>query len=89
MRLAIIDDEVTVCRRLATFLETEGFEVETFRAASPFWARMQQHAFDVAFIDLNLPDTNGMQILSRLRADYEDSEAIIITGHSSYSLPSD
>ena len=43
---------------------------------------MQQHAFDIVFIDLNLPGMNGMEILSRLRADYEDLEAIIITGNS-------
>ena len=82
MRLAIIDDEDTVCRRLSTLLDKEGFDVETFPSAAPFWDRMQQHAFDIVFIDLNLPGMNGMQILSRLRADHEDSEAIIITGHS-------
>jgi len=82
MRLAVIDDEVTVCRRLSTLLQKEGFEVETFPSAPPFWNRMQQHAFDIVFIDLNLPGMNGMEILSRLRADYEDLEAIIITGNS-------
>jgi DNA-binding response OmpR family regulator len=36
MRVAIIDDEVTVCKLLQKALSKEGYEVESFLAGNPF-----------------------------------------------------
>ncbi len=82
-RAAIVDDEVTVCRRLKEVLDSEGYDTETFLAGRLFWGRMERHAFDIVFLDLHLPDMNGMEILSRLRAKYDETEVIVITGHGS------
>ncbi|WP_211239161.1 response regulator [Desulfatibacillum aliphaticivorans] len=80
VRIAIVDDEATVCKRLTSVLEVEGFETEAFQTAKPFLDRMGRRAFDVVFLDLSLPDMNGMQVLSQLKAGCEDVEIIIITG---------
>jgi DNA-binding NtrC family response regulator len=64
-------------------LAKEGFEVETFLAGQPFLARMRHNPFQLAFIDLNLPDFDGMEILRLLKQNDEETEAIIITGHAS------
>lgn len=39
MRLAIIDDELTVCRELSRTLTAEGFEVESFQSGQRFLGR--------------------------------------------------
>jgi len=83
MRLAIIDDEATVCRRLKSALTKEGFEVETFQRGEAFLKRVNQTFFQLAFIDLKLPDMDGMEILSRIKRSHEDSEVIVITGYGS------
>ncbi|MFH2099874.1 MAG: sigma-54 dependent transcriptional regulator, partial [Pseudomonadota bacterium] len=83
MRLAIIDDEATVRQQLSRTLTGEGFEVESFATGREFLARMARFPFQMAFIDLKLPDMSGLEILSILVTGHEDVESIIITGHGS------
>ena len=80
IRLAIIDDEMTVCRELSKLFSKEDYEVESFQTGKSFLDRMAQYPFHVVFIDIRLPDMDGFEILSRIKSGYEDCEAIIITG---------
>lgn len=83
LRIAVIDDEITVCRRLKQALEKDGYEVESFQKAGPFWRRMVQEPFNIIFLDLKLPDVNGMDVLSQIKKRYDNVEVIIITGYGS------
>jgi len=83
MRLAIIDDELTVCQRLKRALAKEGHEVETFLSAQPFFDRMAQHPFHLVLSDLRLPDADGLAILAHIKEHAADTEVIIITGYGS------
>jgi len=79
-RLAIIDDEVIVCRRLSQAFAREGFEVEAFTTGESFLERMKEQPFDIVLCDLNLPDVNGLEILGKVKAGGSETEVIIITG---------
>ncbi|MDD5758632.1 MAG: sigma-54 dependent transcriptional regulator [Desulfobulbaceae bacterium] len=83
IRVAVIDDEEISGNMIKRILDAEGFEVETFLAGQPFLIRMRQNPFQLVFIDLNLPDHDGMEILRLIKQAYEETEAIIITGHAS------
>mgnify|MGYP001281129753 CR=1 FL=1 len=80
IRIAIVDDEVTVCRRLKTVLEGDGYTAEAFQSGETFWRRMENFPFQVVFLDLTLPDAGGMEILTRLKGRFAETEVIIITG---------
>ncbi|MGO9376162.1 MAG: sigma-54-dependent transcriptional regulator [Syntrophobacteraceae bacterium] len=80
-RIAIVDDEVIVCRRLSQALAKDGYEVETFTTGRSFLERVQDGAFDIVFCDLRLPDMNGMEVLARCKAVRSETEVIIITGY--------
>jgi DNA-binding NtrC family response regulator len=83
VRIAIVDDEVVVCRRLSQALSKDGYEVEAFTAGRSFLERMQQQPFDIVFSDLRLPDIDGMEILAGTKAIRSETEVIIITGYGS------
>lgn len=83
MRVAIIDDEESAGRLIKRALEQDGFTVETFLAGRPFLTRMEENPFAMVFIDLQLPDLDGLTILSLIKQFNEDTEALIITGHAS------
>ncbi len=83
VRIAIVDDEVVVCRRLSRTLSREGYEVEAFTTGRSFLDRMQAEPFDIVFCDLRLPDTSGMEVLARSKAIRSETEVIIITGYGS------
>ncbi len=82
-RIAIVDDEITVCRRLTKALAKEGYEVESFQTAESLMARMAQNNFQVVFLDLRLPDMDGMQLLPEIKRRWEHAEVVIITGYGS------
>ena len=83
LRLAIVDDEEIVCRRLSQALLRESYEVEAFIMGRSFLERMMQQPFDIVFLDMRLPDLDGLDILSRIKALRADTEVIIITGYKS------
>ncbi|MBU1053236.1 MAG: sigma-54 dependent transcriptional regulator [Proteobacteria bacterium] len=82
-RIAVVDDEVTVCRSMSRALTKEGFEVKTFTSGGPFLESMKSAPYGVVFADLMLPDINGMDLLAQIKAINEYTEVIIITGYSS------
>ena len=83
MKIAIIDDEKVARNLMKRFLEKERFQVETFPNASEFFTRLNEATFHLVFIDLKLPDMDGMEVLKKVKQISPDSEAIIITGHAS------
>ncbi|WP_415718943.1 sigma-54-dependent transcriptional regulator [Maridesulfovibrio sp.] len=85
-RAAVIDDEGHTAKLVARALSKQGFETETFNLGHPFLNRMSEKPFQLVFIDLKLPDMDGMTILNFVKKGFEDVEAVIITGHG--SIPS-
>jgi len=83
MRLAVVDDELTVGNRLKRALSDKEFEVEVFQTASDFLKAQGTYPFQVVFLDLRLPDMDGLEVLSRLKPSHEELEVIIITGYGS------
>jgi two-component system response regulator AtoC len=82
-RIAIIDDEPMVCRRLKRALEKEGYQVECFLEGGSFLERLPEDPFDIIFTDLRMPGPDGMEVLNQTKAHNRDTEVILITGHGS------
>jgi DNA-binding NtrC family response regulator len=82
-RIAVVDDEETVCKRLSQSLSKDGFTVETFMTGATFIERMEQAPFGIVFIDVMLPDSNGLLLLPRIKKICDHTEVILITGYSS------
>lgn len=84
LRLAIVDDEEIVCRRLSQALGREDdYDVEAFITGLSFLERMVEQPFDIVFLDMRLPDFDGLEIMSRIKGLRPETEVIIITGHKS------
>ena len=83
LRLAIVDDEEIVCRRLSQALTNGDFAVEAFIMGRSFLERMVQQPFDIVFLDMRLPDFDGLEILTRIKTLRPETEVIIITGYKS------
>jgi YesN/AraC family two-component response regulator len=41
---------------------------------------------DVLLLDMKMPDLDGLEVLARLREEYNDIKVIILTGHGSFEL---
>jgi len=82
-RLAVLDDEPLVCKRLTRALTKDGYRVESFLSAAPFLQAMQRDPFHVVITDLRLPDMNGLSVLTKIKERWACTEVIVITGYGS------
>jgi two-component system response regulator FixJ len=80
----VVDDDVAVLTSLKFALELEGYSVQTFSEANGLLRNPMVTRNAKLVIDYRLPDTNGLDLLERLRAKGIHAPAILIT-----SAPSD
>jgi len=80
MNILIIDDDLALCRSMQIQLEGEGHAVDYVHIGAEGISRVSSAAPDILFLDLNLPDTTGLQILKRLQDVKCPSVVIMITG---------
>ncbi|MBK8251561.1 MAG: response regulator [Polyangiaceae bacterium] len=82
-RILIIDDNTSLGQNLREVLEgTPEFDVDVrlARDANEGLARAKVEGFDVAVVDVKLPDSSGVDLIRPLRAASPDGEIILVTG---------
>jgi len=82
-RIAVVDDETIVCNRLSRALAKDGAEVEAFTEGQAFLARHGEVPFDLVFLDLMLPDGDGIGHIPAIKSVSPGTEIIVITGYGS------
>ncbi len=82
----IVDDDAAVLTSLKFALELEGFEVRTFPDAQSLLRKPTVGRNDFMVIDYRLPDTNGLDLVVRLRAKGVAAPALLITSNPSAEL---
>src|SRR5436190_21782938 len=77
----IIDDEAAIRESLQTLLEFEGYHVESASTGEEGLGRLGDRAFDLVLLDLALPDRNGIDVLTEIRAHHAQLPVIMITAY--------
>ncbi len=77
----IVDDEKAIRDTIKTILTEEGYKVKTSENIENARQKMKLESFDVILLDIWLPDGNGLVFLEEVKANFPESNVIIITGH--------
>lgn len=81
-RILVIDDDRDICNLLARFLEKNGFEVDTACNGEEALKLLREKQYTLALCDYRLPDTNGLEMLQRIKVLQPEVAVIVITGYS-------
>jgi two-component system response regulator AtoC len=81
IRVLLAEDEGNLAQILATFLGGQGHHVVTCGDGRAAIEALRAEAFDVALLDIVMPDLDGLEVLRRLRDEPDRPEVIIITGN--------
>ncbi|HQP35845.1 MAG TPA: response regulator, partial [Polyangiaceae bacterium] len=84
MRVLVVDDERNIRTTLVMCLESAGCVVEDAADAEAAVAAAARSAFDLAFVDLRLGKTSGLDLIPRLLAERPEIAIVIITAHASF-----
>ncbi|OFZ30578.1 MAG: Fis family transcriptional regulator [Bdellovibrionales bacterium RIFCSPHIGHO2_01_FULL_40_29] len=80
-RVLILDDESTLRTALFRLLDRKGFQVITAQRIDEARTFLTaDKPFDLAIIDMNLPDGNGLEFMTEFKKAYPQTQVIILTG---------
>jgi signal transduction histidine kinase len=81
LNLLIVDDEPASMRALCDTLEYEGYQTYGFTSAADALAAMRERSFDLLLADLQMPGTNGIDLMKSAQLVDPTLVAVIMTGH--------
>lgn len=80
-RILIVDDDENIRKVLETILEDEGYTVESAETAKKGIEKSEKSFYNLALIDVRLPDMEGIELLAKMRDTKPKMRKIIITGY--------
>ncbi len=79
MRLLIIEDDIRLADEMRTGLEWHGFTIDIANTGLDGEEKAYVTDYDAVLLDLNLPDKDGLEILSYLRNNKRNMPVLIVT----------
>lgn len=76
----IIDDEKELCEILADMIVTLGHRADFAVSLNEGLEKCRTSGYDVVFLDIRLPDGNGLESMSEIKRSPAGPEVIIMTG---------
>jgi FixJ family two-component response regulator len=83
----VVDDDYDVRTSLRFLLETEGFDVRTFRNGAALLGSPTRDRADCLVVDYKMADLDGLELATRLRRLEVKTPIILITGYPDQSIP--
>ena len=67
-RIALVDDEQNILTSVSIALESEGFEVDTFKNGEEAINGLENNTYDLGLFDIKMPRMNGNELLMKVRS---------------------
>ena len=87
--ILIIDDEPLLLRSMALILQRARYRVAMAGSAREARRQFQADLFDLIFLDLKMPEVDGLTLLRKIRARQPNIPVLILTAHASAELAED
>jgi len=82
IKILMVDDEEKFLQAVSERLSIKGFDVKTATNGDDAIAAAKKGGYDVAIVDLQMPGTDGTQVLKVLKENHRYIEIIMLTGHA-------
>ena len=82
-RVLVIDDDKSILRTFTRILQKNGYEVDVAETGKEALEKSQGQSYDLALIDIRLPDMDGTDLLIKMQKIIPDAAKIMITGFPS------
>ncbi|RLB72430.1 MAG: sigma-54-dependent Fis family transcriptional regulator, partial [Deltaproteobacteria bacterium] len=79
--ILIIDDEPDIRQSMSDIFSDEGYNVITAEDGSEALNQLEKETPDLIFLDIWLPDSDGLKLLPGLKKEHPQVPVIMISGH--------
>jgi two-component system sensor histidine kinase/response regulator len=76
-----VDDDTNILKIVRKLLELKGYSVDTADTGKEAKAKMSSHYYDLALLDIRLPDTDGTELLKEMKKESPETVKVILTGY--------
>ena len=80
-RVLVIDDDEMICEMIVSMVEEADHDVECAGMIRQALDLLSRKSFDIVFLDIRMPDGNGLDFLPKIRELPDAPEVIIMTGY--------
>ena len=81
LRALIVDDEESIGFMTKNLLKKKGISADEANNISQAYRRLKVNKYDLYFLDLNLPDGSGFDLLSQIKKYHQAAKVVIISAH--------
>jgi DNA-binding response OmpR family regulator len=81
VRILVVDDERNIRNNLGMVLEAEGYKVDTASNGDDALLRVKDGRYDIAFIDIQMPKMDGLEVLRLLRGLRPKMPVVMLTAY--------
>ncbi|CAH2213435.1 sigma-54-dependent transcriptional regulator [Tepidibacter aestuarii] len=81
LKILIVDDEIEYRESIQMILDGQGYYIETSESAEEALEKLKKTNFNLVLTDLIMGETDGVQLLNKIKEKYNDIEVILITGY--------
>lgn len=81
--ICLVDDEPGILKTLSELLEDEGYQVTSAKSGMDALDVIRQDPPDLVFLDIWMPDLDGLEVLKRVRQQFPHMLVIVMSGHGS------
>ncbi len=79
-RILVVDDDENIRESFKEILTYEGYAIDVAADAAEAIKKTETSAYNVALIDIRLPDMEGIELLTRMKDTVPKTRKIIVTG---------
>ena len=83
LSILIVDDETIVRESLGAWFREEGHRVDLAESGAVALRKVAEQRFDLAVIDVKMPNMDGMELQARLAEAVPDLTVIVMTAYAS------
>jgi DNA-binding NtrC family response regulator len=83
IHILAVDDDVIACQLLQEVLQKEGYQVSTATSGQAAIRLAQDVPFDLAILDIRMPDVSGLEVLKALKRINAQMPVLMTTAYSS------
>ena len=82
-KILVVDDDERIRRIIKVILENEGYIVDIAATGKEATGQVEKTSYDVALLDIRLPDLEGVELLKLLKDAAPRTRMIMVTGYPS------
>ena len=82
-KILVVDDELPVCKSIASALVGDEYSVDTALSGEEALEYQEKKHYDAIIADLMMPGISGLELLKKVKINSPDTMMIMITGYPS------